>query len=87
MTYEAEEVQATVAILGAVEALQDNIVFVELPLLDRDVNANNILPDNASGTDVKVTYKTNGHKRRCSQGTGEDVCAMNETLTQLPSCP
>ena len=82
--------KATVTVLGAVEALKDSLVLVELPLLDRDVNADNILPNNASGADVKVTSTMHKHEQRRPRGMGrmgEDVHAMNETLTRLPSCP
>ena len=46
--------ETAVSVLGAVETLEDGLVLVELPLLDRDVDADDVLPDDAPGTDVQV---------------------------------
>ena len=51
--------EAAVSVLGAVETLEDGLVLVELPLLDRDVDADDILPDNAPSADVKVADTEN----------------------------
>lgn len=53
-TYETEEVEAAVAVLCPVKALEDELVLVELPLLDRDIDPDDVLPDDASRTDVQV---------------------------------
>ena len=56
-TDKADEVQASVALLRAVEAGEDGLVLVELPLLDRHVNPNDVLPHDAPGTDVQVAER------------------------------
>ena len=49
--------ETAVSVLGAVETLEDGLVLVELPLLDRHVNPNDILPHDAPGTDVQVAER------------------------------
>lgn len=46
------------------EALEDLLVFVELALLDRDVDADNVLPDDAASADVQVTGEINEPRKR-----------------------
>ena len=47
--------KATIAFLGTLTAFQDYIVLVELTLFNRDVDLDNILPDDAACTNVEVT--------------------------------
>lgn len=46
--------QTAIALLGVLAALEDDLVLVELPLLDRDINLDNVLPHDATGADVQV---------------------------------
>jgi hypothetical protein len=50
--YETEKVQASVGIFGTLEALKDHLVFVELALLDRDVDPDDVLPYDTPCTDI-----------------------------------
>ena len=54
-TYETEEVKTAVGLLRVLAGGDDDLVLVESPLLDRDIDPDNVLPDNATGTDVKMT--------------------------------
>ena len=47
--------QTSVTLLGMLAALEDNVVLVELPLLDRHVDLDDILPYDSSGSDGEVT--------------------------------
>lgn len=46
--------QASVALFSAFAALNDLICLVELPLLNRDVDPHDVLPDNTASTDIQV---------------------------------
>lgn len=46
--------QAAVAASSALERLLDNLVVGQLPLLDGLVDADNVLPDDTSGSDVQM---------------------------------
>lgn len=48
------EVQTPVAVLGRLHDLLDHIVADELVLLDRLVDANDVLPDDAAGANVEM---------------------------------
>ena len=52
--YKTEQVQAAVTIIGSLERVKDFVAFVELTLLDRLIDTNNILPYDATCTDVQV---------------------------------
>ena len=80
-TYETEEVQTAVAVLGPVKALEDGFVLVELPLLDRDVDAHNVLPHNAARANVQVAVVAP------DDPVSPPVWLRGQTLTRLPSCP
>jgi hypothetical protein len=54
VAYETEKVQPSVGIFGALEALKDHVVLVELALLDRDVDPDDVLPHDTSRTDIQV---------------------------------
>jgi hypothetical protein len=45
-------VQASVGIFGALEALKNRLVFVELALLDRDVDPDDVLPYDTPCADI-----------------------------------
>lgn len=47
--------KASIALLGALAALKDDLVLVELTLFNGDINLDDILPDDATCTDVEVT--------------------------------
>ena len=47
--------KAAVALLRVLAARDDVVVLVEGALLDGDIDSDDILPDNATCTDVKVT--------------------------------
>jgi len=55
-------VQTAIALLSTSEALDKVLNLVQLALLDGLVNANTVLPDNASSTNVQVTDFTVAHK-------------------------
>lgn len=52
---ETEEVETAVGLFGALEGGEDIGVGVELTLLDRDVDAHDVLPDNAAGADIQMS--------------------------------
>jgi hypothetical protein len=52
---ETAEVQSTVAVLGSLHSLLDDLVAGKLALLDGQVNADDILPDDTSSTNVQVS--------------------------------
>jgi hypothetical protein len=54
-TYETEKMKATVPLLGMFTAVEDDLILVELLLLDRHVDLDNILPDDTSSADVEVS--------------------------------
>jgi len=47
-------VQPPVGGFGALEAREDRLVLVELPLLDRDVDPDDVLPYDAPRADVQM---------------------------------
>jgi hypothetical protein len=53
-TYQPEEVKAAVPVLRALRARKDGLVLVELLLLDRDVDLDDVLPDDAARADVQM---------------------------------
>ena len=54
-SYESEEMQAAVALLGPLARVEYFVRLVERTLLDGLVNAYNVLPHNASGTDIQMS--------------------------------
>ena len=63
--YEAEQVQTPVSVLGVLEAREDLLVLVELPLLDRDVDPYDVLPYDAPRADIQMPVCS-----ICGQGDG-----------------
>lgn len=53
--YQPKKVQSTVACFGALHAFDNVLVLVELALFNRDIDADDILPDNPACTDVQMT--------------------------------
>jgi hypothetical protein len=79
--YENEEVQPSVGVLGVLEALKDRVVLVELTLLDRDVDPDDVLPHDTPRADVQMSVRIQGQR---------DLWATDMTVkwqTQLPSYP
>ena len=79
-TYQAEKVEAAVAVLGVVEALENSLVLMELAFLDRDIDTNDILPDNATSANVQVPARrveVSGWSRggRRMRGDSGHICA------------
>ena len=62
-THQTEKVQATVALFSAFAALDNLIRPMELSLLNRDVDPDDILPDDAASTDVQVAENRNPSMR------------------------
>ena len=42
-------------VFGVLEAREDVLVLVELPLLDRDVDPDDVLPDDAARADIQMS--------------------------------
>lgn len=51
---ETAEVQSAVAARSSLKSLLDNLVAAQLSLLDGLIDANHVLPDNATGTNVQM---------------------------------
>jgi hypothetical protein len=56
------QVQTSIASLGSIEHLADNIVLVQVALLDLLINAHDILPDNTTSTDIEMANLRVAHK-------------------------
>lgn len=82
--YETEKVQPSVGRFGAVEALADDIVLVELALLDFNVDPDDILPHDAPRANVQMTVSL-----RCQQNLGGDGQSNGEAdpTSELPMSP
>jgi hypothetical protein len=50
--------QPPVSFLGAFTRVKDDGIFMELFFLDRDVDANNVLPDDTACSDIEVSIFT-----------------------------
>lgn len=57
MTHKTKQMQASVAFFSVLEAVDDDLVFVELTLFDRHVDLDNVLPDDATSSNVQVAVK------------------------------
>jgi hypothetical protein len=60
--HETQQMKTTVALLCVGEALDNVVDLVELALLDRLVDAHDILPHDSAGTNVQVTDLTVAHQ-------------------------
>ena len=47
--------KTTIALLGVLAALKDDLVLVERALLDGDIDPDDVLPDNTTSTNVQVS--------------------------------
>ena len=54
-TYQTQEMQPSVSLLGPFTSVEDRLVLMERPLLDRNVNPDDILPHHTSSSDVQVS--------------------------------
>ena len=81
-TYETEEMETTIALLGVLAALKDDLVLVERALLDGDIDPDDVLPDDTASTNVQVSkpfmYEIS-HSGHCSRVIDE--------RTRPQSCP
>jgi len=59
---EPQQVQTSVALLGAVEGLDDVLDLVQFALLEGLVDADAVLPDDTAGADVQVADLTVAHE-------------------------
>ena len=59
--------ETAVSVLGAVETLKDSLVLVELPLLYRLVDPDDVLPYNATSTDIQVADRI-AHEKLFREG-------------------
>lgn len=53
-THQAQEVQSPIPTLCSLACFQDGIGLVEIPLLDANVDFDNVLPDDAASADVEM---------------------------------
>lgn len=60
--HQSQEVQSAVALLRTLTSPDNLIVLVELSLLDTDVDLDDVLPDDASCSNVEVPYLRVAHK-------------------------
>lgn len=73
--------QTAITLFGVLAALENNLVLVELPLFDRDVDLDDILPHNSSSSNIKMALlpiSVSELDRRNDDWT---------VLTLLRSCP
>ena len=82
--YETEKVQPSVGRFGALKALADGIVLVELALLDCNVDSDDILPHDASRSNIQMTVRLH-----CQQNLGGDGQSGGEAdpTSELPMRP
>ena len=75
--------QTPVSVLGVLEAREDLLVLVELPLLDRDVDPYDVLPHDAPRADIQMPVCS-----ICGQGDGRGgKDDLKRERTRLPSFP
>lgn len=72
-TNQAEQMQATVAIFGAVETLEYSLVLMELSFLDRDIYLDNILPYNTTSTDVQMAVRCHNKLKKRKKYSFHDL--------------
>jgi hypothetical protein len=85
--HQAAKVKAPIAILGRRQNLLDHIIVAELALLNGQVDADDVLPDDTAGADVEMPDfgvaheafgETDGQRRRVE--FGETSCALRELV-------
>lgn len=57
-TNQTHEVQPSVTLLSPLASIENGLVLMERPLLDRNINTNDVLPDDTSSTDVQVSVES-----------------------------
>lgn len=86
MAYETEKVQPSVCIFGPLEALEDGLVFVELALLNRNIDPDDILPHDAPSTDIQMPVFP--HQSAESSGQmAEDNGKRTDPTSEFPMSP
>ena len=55
LAYKSKEMKTAIAFFGMFAALEDRLIFVELSFFNGDINPYDVLPDNTTSTDVKMT--------------------------------
>lgn len=75
-TYQAEQMQPAVGIFCALKAVDDKFIFVKGPLFDRDIYADDILPDDATCADVEMSIA----KKRISK---KSMCVVRCTYMRF----
>jgi hypothetical protein len=90
MSYETEKVQPSVCVFGPLEAREDGLVFVELALLNRNVDPDDILPHDAPCTNIQMSVfarqsaKTPGQMTETTDPTSEFPMSPSESPTASP---
>ena len=82
--------ETAVSVLGAVETLKDSLVLVELPLLNRDIDADDVLPHDATSTDVEVTWDVRENESGAEAGMkrhSPDLRVSHEPIAETNSKP
>ena len=67
--------EPTSSLHGALAAIQDLRILVELPFFDRNINADNILPYDAACADVQMSKKN------------DMLCSKNDKITDKKTHP
>ena len=57
-TYQTHQMQPPITLLRSLARIEDSLVLMERPLLDRNINTDDILPDDTSGTDIQVSVRS-----------------------------
>lgn len=82
--YETEKVQASVGILGTLEARENTLVLMKLALLDRNVDPDDVLPHDAPRTDIQmaVACMVSG-----TSGAKDKDSGKTDPTSELPMSP
>jgi hypothetical protein len=86
MSYETEKVQPSVCIFGPLEAREDGLVFVELALLNRNVDPDDILPHDAPCTNIQMSVFPCQSAESSGQMT-EDNGERTDPTSEFPMSP
>jgi hypothetical protein len=78
-------VQPSVSIFGALEARKYRLIFVELTLLDRDIDPDDVLPHDAPSTDIQmsaysIVRRFTGEGQRSKRRDEPDFRITHETI-------
>lgn len=75
--------ETTVTFLRTLGACKDSLILVELTLADGDIDPDDVLPDNAAGTDVQMAFTKDQDEWRI-RGTADATHPTSE-LPMRPS--